>query len=908
MHIEVEFAILGVFGGALTALLAMGIVVIHRGSGTVNFAQGAFAMVAAYIFYWLDVSHHVNFYVSMSAAVLSAGILGATVQLVVMRPLRSAPPISRLMATLGVLAFLEQLMSHIVQPSTLFVPPEFPTGNWRILGTSVGQNSVYVAIITLGVALGLGALYKFTQLGRATRAALENRRAIGALGYSADRLAVANWFIGGCIGGLVGVLVAPSIGVSVSTYTLLVLPALAACVLGGVNYLSLAIVGATIIGVVQSEMSFYVSTPGWSQAAPFFLVILVLLISGTKRVSRSNLTLRLPAVGSGRLRLSVLAPIVLSAITVIQFVLGAYWLSALTTTAGAAIVLLSFVVVTGYSGQLSLAQFAFAGLGAWIAGRLLVSEHFSLVAAAACAILLVIPLGVLLGIICLRTRGVNLAIATLGFAVAVENLVFDSPVLTGANGIHVGSPQLFGWNVSPVTHPNRYAIVAVVMLTLACIVTANVRRGVSGRRLLASRANERAASSLGMQTTQAKVYAFALGSAIAALGGIIIGFANSYIEFPNFSTLPSIQAVAQSVVGGVGWVAGSIIAGFGQVGGLLTQALDQWVGETLAGYVPLAGAVLLIVVLIGQPDGAAAIVADQISWVARKLKRGRDSSTHLAGNMPRIRTTEAAVSGVDATRVSPQVLVVTNLKVSFGGVVAVDGVSLQVSPGEVVGLIGPNGAGKTSVIDALTGYVPYQEGDVVLGDRSLGKSKPTARCRLGLTRSFQSLELFDDLTVFDNLAAASDPRGVWPYLTDLIAPRSAKLSSAARAAVPEFGLEGVLHLNPSQLPYSTRRLVAIARAVATNPSVLLLDEPAAGLDESETSELSQLVTRLARQWGMGVLLVEHDVEMVMSVCDRIYALELGHLVASGTPAEIRSHEDVIRSYLGTSDGGGALRV
>lgn len=253
-------------------------------------------------------------------------------------------------------------------------------------------------------------------------------------------------------------------------------------------------------------------------------------------------------------------------------------------------------------------------------------------------------------------------------------------------------------------------------------------------------------------------------------------------------------------------------------------------------------------------------------------------------------------------------LVVTNLKVSFGGVVAVDGVSLQVSPGEVVGLIGPNGAGKTSVIDALTGYVPYQEGDVVLGDRSLGKSKPTARCRLGLTRSFQSLELFDDLTVFDNLAAASDPRGVWPYLTDLIAPRSAKLSSAARAAVPEFGLEGVLHLNPSQLPYSTRRLVAIARAVATNPSVLLLDEPAAGLDESETSELSQLVTRLARQWGMGVLLVEHDVEMVMSVCDRIYALELGHLVASGTPAEIRSHEDVIRSYLGTSDGGGALRV
>jgi len=907
MHIELEFAILGIFGGALTALLAMGIVVIHRGSGTVNFAQGAFAMVAAYIFYGLNVSHHVNYFLAAGVAVLSAGVLGVLVQLIIMRPLRDAPPLSRLMATLGVLAFLEQLMSHIVQPSTLFVPSELPTESWRIFGTSVGQNSIYIAIITAGVALGLGALYKYTQLGRATRAALENRRSINSLGYSADRLAVANWFIGGCIGGLVGILVAPSIGVSVSTYTLLVLPALAACVLGSVNSLGLAFVGATMIGIVQSEMTFYVSTPGWSAAAPFFLVILVLLITGTRKVSRSSLSLRLPGVGSGRVRLRVVMPTLLAAVLIVQFLLGAYWLSALTTTAGAGIVLLSFVVVTGYSGQLSLAQFAFAGLGAWIAGRLLVSAHFSLVAAVVCAILLVIPLGILVGVICLRTRGVNLAIATLGFAVAVENMVFDSPTLTGANGINVGSPHIFGWNVSPVTHPNRYAIVAVVMLALACVVTANVRRGVSGRRLLAARANERAASSLGMQITQAKVYAFAFGSAIAALGGIVIGFTNSYIEFSNFSTLPSIQAIAQSVVGGVGWVAGSIIAGIGQVGGVLTQGLDQWVSQNIASYVPLVGAVLLIVVLIGQPDGAAAIISGQLAWVGKKL-----GLTKAAAQPPH---TVAETAGADMrivasapTRVAPQELEVNNLRVAFGGVVAVDGVTLRVAPGEVVGLIGPNGAGKTTVIDAITGYVTYQEGAVALGGESLDGMKATSRSRLGLTRSFQSLELFDDLTVFDNLATASDPRGLWPYVTDLVMPRSAKLSEAAEAAVPEFGLERVLHLTPSQLPYSTRRLVAIARAVATNPSVLLLDEPAAGLDDRETSELAELVTRLAQQWGMGILLVEHHVAMVMGVCDRIYALELGRLVASGTPAEIRIHEDVIRSYLGTADGGVGSRV
>jgi sulfate-transporting ATPase len=204
------------------------------------------------------------------------------------------------------------------------------------------------------------------------------------------------------------------------------------------------------------------------------------------------------------------------------------------------------------------------------------------------------------------------------------------------------------------------------------------------------------------------------------------------------------------------------------------------------------------------------------------------------------------------------------------------------------------------VIDAVTGYVAYQDGHVNLAGVSLDGMKSTARARAGLTRSFQSLELFDDLSVYDNLAAASDPRGLWPYFTDLVYPKAARLSSAGVAAIPEFGLEDVLDLTPSQLPYSTRRLVAIARAVASSPSVLLLDEPAAGLDQHETSELAELIGRLAKQWGMAILLVEHDVAMVMGTCDRVYAMELGQIIASGTPAEVRNHEDVIRSYLGVT--------
>jgi ABC-type branched-subunit amino acid transport system ATPase component/branched-subunit amino acid ABC-type transport system permease component len=896
----IQFAILGVFAGALIALPALGIVIIHRGSGVVNFAQGAIAMVGAYVFYGLHIDEGMNYFLAGVIGVAASGLVGVLSQLLVMRPLRNAPPVSRLMASLGILTFLEQLMSHIVSPSTLFVPSGLPTSNWTIFGTSVGENEVYIAIIVAVVALALGGVYQYTQLGRATRAALENRRAISALGYSPDRIAVANWLIGGCLAGLAGVLIAPIVGLSVSTYTLLVLPALAACVIGGVNSLGLAILGSVVIGIIQSEMTLYISAPGWTDAAPFFLVIVVLLLSKAPKVSRSSPALRLPRVGSGRLRPQVIVPILCAALLIIQFWLGIFWLSALVTTAGAAIVLLSFVIVTGYSGQLSLAQFGFAGLGAWIAGKLLVYAHWPFPLAAICGVLFVLPLGLLLGMICLRTRGVNLVIATLGLAVCVENLVFDSPTLTGAFGINIGSPSLFGLNVGSIQHPNRYAALAVVALALAAVVTGNVRRGASGRRMLAARANERAAASLGLQTTQAKVFAFALGSAVAALGGIVIGFANSYIEFTNFSTLPSISAVAQSVVGGVGWIPGSIIGGIGQVGGVLTQALDQWVGYTLAGYIPLFGAVLLIFVLIGQPDGAAAIMASQLKWLKTRFDRVVGGS--------RIREKRVSshafvqVTNVEITRVRSAVLSVKDITVAFGGVTAVNGMSLEVRPGEVVGLIGPNGAGKTTVIDAIAGYVSYRSGKVTLDGVSLDHLKASSRARLGLTRSFQSLELFDDLTVFDNLATASDPRGLSPFLTDIVYPRPARLSDAASAAIPEFGLSGVLDMTPSELPYSTRRLVAIARAVATNPSVLLLDEPAAGLDERETSELGELVSRLAREWGMGVLLVEHDVAMVMGVCDRVYAMELGQLIASGTPAEVRRHEDVVRSYLGASEG------
>ena len=241
------------------------------------------------------------------------------------------------------------------------------------------------------------------------------------------------------------------------------------------------------------------------------------------------------------------------------------------------------------------------------------------------------------------------------------------------------------------------------------------------------------------------------------------------------------------------------------------------------------------------------------------------------------------------------------LTVRFGGVTAVSDLDLSIQSGEVVGLIGPNGAGKTTVIDCLAGYVKASSGTISLNGAVIDRLKAHERARAGVIQSFQSLELFEDLTVLENLLVAADRRDNLAYLTNLVRPGRSSLSDAATAAVREFGLEGVLDRKPAELSYGLRRLTAIARAVATRPSMLLLDEPAAGTGETERDELRRLVRRLAGEWNLGILLVEHDVQLVVDVCDQLNAIEFGKKIAEGPPDQVRQDKRVVDAYLGTAE-------
>jgi branched-chain amino acid transport system ATP-binding protein len=242
---------------------------------------------------------------------------------------------------------------------------------------------------------------------------------------------------------------------------------------------------------------------------------------------------------------------------------------------------------------------------------------------------------------------------------------------------------------------------------------------------------------------------------------------------------------------------------------------------------------------------------------------------------------------------------VRGLRVAYGGVVAVADVDLSITEGEVFGLIGPNGAGKTSMIDALTGYQPPSAGKVIFGGRDVTRMRAHRRARLGLARTFQSVELFDDLTVDENLLVASERAGVGLALRELFLPARAPDRTDVDWAIDVCDLSAVVDRYPSEISHGQRKLVGVGRALAQKPRLVLMDEPAAGLDTDESIALGQRLRSLPDEHGVTVFLVDHDMSLVLAVCDRLMVLDFGHAIARGAPSEIREDPRVLEAYLGT---------
>ncbi|WP_433359779.1 ABC transporter permease subunit [Streptosporangium sp. CA-115845] len=903
----IRFVLIGLGAGALYALVAQGLVLVYRGSGVLNFAQGAFVMVGAYVYYAVSVQRGLPLVVGLIAATAAGVLVGALVYLVILRNMRHSSGLLRVVATLAVLMVLQAAAVLIFGVDILSVPSLLPTEPIELIaGAPVGMDRVILFVIGLVSTAALWAVYRYTTFGRATSAVAENQRAAASLGHSPDRIGTVNWAIGSGLAALAGAFIAPITFLQPTQLSLLVIPALAIGLVANFTSFPLVFAAGLGLGIVESLMARYVTTPGLSQSVPFVVVIMMLIVRGRGLPLRSHVLDRLPAVGSGRIR-PIPVLVTFAALTlVLTQLLSTRWVDAFTVSMGFAVLCLSVVLIVGYAGQLSLAQYVLAGIGAFIAARLAASLGWGFPLAAVAAIVLTMIVGLLVALPALRTRGINLAIATLGLAVVLYNVVLNNFEYSGGtSGIKVPSISLFGLDLNAIRHPERYAIFAAVMLFAVAVALLNVRRGATGRRMLAVRSNERAAAALGISVFGVKLFAFAAAAGIAALAGIMLAFRSSSVISAQFATFPSITAVAMTVVGGVGLVGGGIMGSTLLPGGIGSKVLSGI--EGLDTWLPLISGLILLWILVTEPSGLWQMNAHLGHRVASLVRRTLPGRTGQAGQdaagKGAARETEAesvAEAGLDIERVPERGLRVDGLRVVFGGVVAVADANFEVRPGRVHGLIGPNGAGKTTVIDAVTGFVAATGGSVRLGETDITGWSARQIAEAGLGRSFQSVELFDDLTIRENLAVACDRWTPWRYVTDFLRPGRIRLTGPALAAAHEFDLHNELDLKPAELSMGRRRVAAIARAVAASPSVLMLDEPAAGLSDAEAEHLATLIRRLAADWGMGVVLVEHNIDMVLAACDEVTVLTAGSVLVSGRPDEVRNDPRVLEAYLGAS--------
>ncbi|MEN6440027.1 MAG: branched-chain amino acid ABC transporter ATP-binding protein/permease [Syntrophobacter sp.] len=578
-----------------------------------------------------------------------------------------------------------------------------------------------------------------------------------------------------------------------------------------------------------------------------------------------------------------------------------------------AIVVLGLNLLVGSTGQVSLGHAAFYGLGAYISAIASTTFHVPLFFSLCISILLVAAASFLLALPTLRLEGHYLVMATLGFNIIVSIILGQMESLTGGPSGFPGIPKLGIGSWTLATDREFYYFIWISFLIIFAL-TLNLTESRIGRALKAIHEKELTARTLAIPTYAYKVATFVLSAVYAGFAGFCYAHYLTFISPKTFDIFYSVQIVTMVAVGGMGSLWG------GLAGAALLSALPEVLHQFEDLQVLLYG-LILMAVLVACPKGLLPFLAASASPVLSRLfhRFGRANPTSDRAHAPKrggISPAPAEVPPARAITSRPDfreepILKINSLSLSFGGLQALCEVSLEVSPGEIVALIGPNGAGKTTVLNAISGLLKVQGGTISLAEKGISGLSPHQIAARGIGRTFQAVQVFQALSVIDNLLLGYHKLGRAGFASACLRTSRERheeemLRAQALDLLESYGLRQMALCGVQHLSLLEQKLLEIARSLAASPRVLLLDEPAGGINPRESELLMGHINALKTK-GVGILLVEHDMNMVMRLADRIYVLQHGGLIASGTPSEIRKDPRVISAYLGTKQAGKAGR-
>jgi branched-chain amino acid transport system permease protein len=594
-----SFVVLGLFGGAIYALASLGIVLTYKTSGIFNFAYGGVAMFCAYTFWELRDRWGISQWFSLPLVLLVvAPVLGLLLE-AVFRPLSTAAVEVQIVVALGILSFFITLVPILFGSSDRNLPTIFPHAHFRLAGVIVTWNELGTMLVALALAGALYVLLRRTRLGTATRAVVDNRELAGLIAVNAGTVGQVAWVISTVFAAISGILLSTQEGLVVYVLPALVIYAFAPAVLGRLTSLPLAFAGAIGLGLIQNILAKYNSTGFVAKleaSIPYLALFLLLVIYGGRlKEVRSSL---LPSTvgrsrGAGRVTLPYGLGVAIAAGVILPLAFSAAIQHDIAQAMAYSIVALTLVVLTGWTGQISIAQMSFAGVGAFAVAHIAGTHGAMFPVGVLIGALIAVPLGLIVGLPSLRLSGLFLALATMAFALLMDNLVFaDNSISGGLTGLSISSASIGPISLSSYT---AQFYLCLVMLTLVCAGVYLLRRGPIGRRLNMVRDSPAAAATLGANLTLTKLAVFAVCGVVASIGGSLLAVTQQTVDPANFQFNTSLELLLLVVVGGRSLVSGALVAGLlNLVGGLLPG-----IPATVDTYLPLAVAGTVIAIAKG---------------------------------------------------------------------------------------------------------------------------------------------------------------------------------------------------------------------------------------------------------------------------------------------------------------------